>query len=34
MDLQKLIGRNVDIVTEKGLHWYIKDQILREARPI
>jgi predicted nucleotidyltransferase len=34
MDLQKLLGRNVDIVTEKGLHWYIKDQILREARPI
>jgi len=34
MDLQKLLGRNVDIVTEKGLHWYIKDRILREARPI
>ncbi len=34
MDLQKLLGRNVDIVTEKGLHWYIKDQILREAKPI
>jgi predicted nucleotidyltransferase len=34
MDLQKLLGRNVDVVTEKGLHWYIKDQILREARPI
>jgi len=34
MDLQKLLGRNVDIVTEKGLHWYIKDRILHEARPI
>jgi hypothetical protein len=34
MDLQNLLGRNVDVVTEKGLHWYIKDQILREARPI
>jgi len=34
MDLQKLLGRNVDIVTEKGLHWYIKEQVLREARPI
>jgi len=34
MDLQKLLGRNVDIVTEKGLHWYIKDRVLREARPI
>jgi hypothetical protein len=34
MDLQKLLGRNVDVVTKKGLHWYIKDRILREARPI
>jgi len=34
MDLQKLLGRNVDVVTEKGLHWYIKDRILHEARPI
>lgn len=34
MDLQKLLGRNVDIVTEKGLHWYIKQQVIREARPI
>jgi hypothetical protein len=34
MDLQKLLGRNVDVVTEKGLHWYIKDQVLHEARPI
>jgi len=34
MDLQGLLGRNVDIVTEKGLHWYIKDRVLREARPI
>ncbi len=34
MDLQKLLGRNVDVVTEKGLHWYIKERILHEARPI
>jgi len=34
MDLQNLLGRNVDIVTEKGLHWYIKDRVLRETRPI
>jgi predicted nucleotidyltransferase len=34
MDLQKLLGRNVDIVTEKGLHWYIKEQVIREAKPI
>jgi len=34
MDLQQLFGRKVDVVTENGLHWYIKDRILREAKPI
>ena len=34
MDLQKLFGRKVDVVTENGLHWYIKDRILSEAKPI
>ena len=33
-DLQQLLGRKVDIVTEKGLHWYIKDEILNEAEPL
>lgn len=34
MDLQNLLRRNVDVVTERALHWYIKDQVLREAKPI
>jgi predicted nucleotidyltransferase len=34
MDLQKLLGRNVDVVTEKGLHWYIRDRVLKEALPL
>jgi predicted nucleotidyltransferase len=34
MDLQQLFGRKVDVVTENGLHWYIKDRVLREAKPI
>jgi len=34
MDLQQLFGRKVDVVTENGLHWYVKDRILREAKPI
>ena len=34
MDLQNLLHRKVDVVTEKGLHWYIKDKVLEEARPI
>jgi len=34
MDLQQLFERKVDVVTENGLHWYIKDSILSEAKPI
>jgi hypothetical protein len=34
MDLQELFNRKVDVVTENGLHWYIKKQILNEAKPI
>ena len=34
IDLQQLLGRKVDVVTEKSLHWYIKDKIINEARPI
>lgn len=34
MDLQKLLGREVDVVTEQGLHWYIRDQIIAEAHPL
>jgi len=34
MDLQELLGRKVDVVTERGLHWYIRDRILNEALPL
>lgn len=34
MDLQKLLGRPVDVVTEKGLRPRIRDRVLREARAI
>ena len=34
MDLQGLLHRQVDVVTEKGLHWYIKDKVLNEALPL
>lgn len=33
-DLQQLLGRKVDIVTEKGLHWYVKDKIINEAEKL
>ena len=34
MDLQQLLGREVDVVTEKSLHWYIRDHVLAEAKPL
>lgn len=34
MDLQDMLGRRVDIVTEGALHWYIKDRVLKEAVPL
>jgi hypothetical protein len=29
-----LLGRRVDVVTERALHWYIRDRVLREAVPL
>jgi len=34
MDLQTLLGRPVDVVTEKGLRPRIRERVLREARAI
>ena len=31
MDLQDLLGCQVDLVTPGDLHWYIRDRILEEA---
>lgn len=33
-DLQDLLGVKVHVGTEKSLHWYVRDRILREARPL
>ena len=33
MDLQDLLGCQVDIVEPEGLHWYIRDTVLKEAVP-
>ena len=30
-DLEDLLGYKVDVVSEKALHWYIRDRILKEA---
>jgi len=34
MDLQRLLGRRIDIVTEKGLRARICERVLREAVPL
>ena len=34
MDLQALLGREVDVVTEKGLRASLRDRILGEAVPL
>jgi uncharacterized protein len=34
MDLQTLLGREVDVVTDKGLRDRIRTRVLQEARPL
>ena len=34
MDLRELLGREVDVVTEKGLYWLLCRRILKEARSL
>jgi predicted nucleotidyltransferase len=34
VDLQKLLGCDVDVVTEEALNWYIHDPVLDEAVPL
>lgn len=31
-ELEELLGRKVDVVTEKGLYWLLRRRILKEAR--
>ena len=33
-DLEDLLGVTVDIGSERGLHWFIRDGVLREAVPL
>ena len=33
-DLEELLGRRVEVVTENGLHWYVRDKVLKEAVPL
>jgi len=33
-DLEDLLGVPVDVVTRDGLHWFIRERVLQEARPL
>jgi uncharacterized protein len=33
-DLRDLLGRKVDVVSEKGLYWLLRRRILKEAKPL
>jgi hypothetical protein len=33
-DLEDLLGCRVDLVTERALHWYIRNRVLQEAVPL
>jgi hypothetical protein len=33
-DLQELLGRKVDVLTERSIYWLLRRRILREARPL
>lgn len=34
LDLEKLLNRKVDVVSEKSLHYFLRDRILQEAVPL
>ncbi len=34
MDLQDLLERKVDVVTESSIYWLLRRRILKEARPL
>ena len=34
VDLEDLLGSRVDVVTPNALHWFIRDQILSEAKAL
>jgi predicted nucleotidyltransferase len=33
-DLEDMLSREVDVVTNEALHWYIRQQVMNEAVPL
>jgi hypothetical protein len=34
VELEELLGRKVDVVSERGIYWLLRRRILKEARPL
>ena len=34
LDLEELLGKKVDVVTEDSIYWLLRRRILKEARPL
>ena len=34
LEIEELLGRKADVVTERGLYWLLRRRILKEARPL
>ena len=34
MDVEDLLQRRVDVITERGLHPALRDRVLKEAEPL
>lgn len=34
LELERVVHRHVDVVSEKGLHWFIQPQVVAEAVPL
>jgi predicted nucleotidyltransferase len=34
LDLQDLLGREVDVVTEASIYWLLRRRVLKEAQPL
>ena len=34
VELREMLGRSVDVVPSDSLHWFIREKILQQARPL
>jgi predicted nucleotidyltransferase len=34
VELREMLGRPVDVVPSDSLHWFIRDKVIEQARPL